>query len=310
MARRVVVSLLIAATLVLAGVGAYSRIVHTPDVQYVEPPVFVAPAAAAPTEAEQFAKLAESDAVAMLAACLTSYAKEATGFRATLAKRERIKGKVHEPESVRVMATGDVPGPDKKTHIRVRMIWDQGAHADAFGNQIRGSVYVEDQAPEQLVIFRPTAAFLKEFSVPYKSDLAREASRYCIKDAGLYRSMLRTYAAWKKRQDAGELSVTYLGKRTVPEVGGRECFVMKRTCKAAEIDPFALDEQPPTDQKVIDRDGFSEVTLFIDVERRLQLGTVIRRTDGELVGEYFFRDVELVKAEFPSDTFTPAALRN
>jgi hypothetical protein len=310
MARRVVVSLLVAATLVLAGVGAYSRIVHSPEVEVVEPPVFLPPADTPRTEAEQFAKLAETDAVAMLAACLSNYDKEATGFRATLAKRERIKGKVHEPESVRVMATGDVPGPDKKTHIRVRMIWDQGARADAFGYQVRGSLYIEDQAPEQLVIFRPTAAFLKDFSVPYKSDLAREASRYCIKDAGLYRSMLRTYAAWKKRQDAGVLNITYLGRRPVPEVGGRECFVVKRTCKSAEVDPFALDEQPPTDPKIIDRDGFTEVTLFIDAERRLQLGTVIHRTDGELVGEYFFREVELVKAEFPSDTFTPAALRN
>jgi hypothetical protein len=310
MARRVVVSVLIAATLVLAGIGAYSRIISTPHVEYVEPPTFAPAADTPPTESEQFARLAETDAVAMLAACLTNYEKEATGFRATLAKRERLKGKVHEPESVRVVATGDVAGPDRKTHIQVRMIWDQGAHADAFSNPVRGSLYVEDQAAEQLVIFRPTAAFLKEFSIPYKSDLAREASRYCIKDAGLYRSMLRTYSAWKRRQDAGELTVSYLGKRVVPEVGGRECYVVKRTCKSAEVDPFALDEQPPTDAKVIDRDGFTEVTLFIDAERRLQVGTVIRRTDGELVGEYFFRDVELVKAAFPSDTFTPAALRN
>lgn len=308
MARRVIVALLIAGTLVLAGIGAYSRITYTPEVDHVEPPVFVPPTAA-PTEAEQFAKLAETDAVAMLGACLANYEKEATGFRATLLKRERIKGKVQDPESVRVIASGDVPGADKKTHIRVRMIWDQGARVDGFRNPVRGSLYIEDQAAEQLVIFRPTA-LLKEFSIPYKSELARDASRYCIKDAGLYRSTLRTYAAWKKRQDAGELNVTYLGKRTVPEVGGRECFVVKRTCKTAEVDPFALDEQPPTDPKVIDRDGFTEVTLFIDAERRLQLGTIIRRTDGELVGEYFFRDVELVKAEFPSDTFTPAALRN
>jgi hypothetical protein len=106
------------------------------------------------------------------------------------------------------------------------------------------------------------------------------------------------------------LAVTYHGKRAVPEVGGHECYVLKRTCKTTEVDPFALDEPAPTDAKVIDRDGFTEVTLYIDAVRRLQLGTVIRRTDGELVGEYFFRDVALVKAEFPSDTFTPAALRN
>jgi hypothetical protein len=96
----------------------------------------------------------------------------------------------------------------------------------------------------------------------------------------------------------------------VPEVGGRECYEVRRTCAKPEVDPFALDEQPATDQKTIDRDGFSEVTVLIDCERRLQVGTVIRRADGELVGEYYFRDVVLTTAEFPPDTFTAPALRN
>jgi len=313
MARRVVVSLLIAGTLVLAGVGAYSHYFTPPPVPPADVPVFISPTAP-PTESEQFARLAETDAVAMLAACLTNYEKEATGFRATLAKRERVAGKLHEPELIRVVGTGDVPGPDKKTAIRVRMIWDQGAKGD--GNplflgekKIKATLYAEGQLSNQMTIYRPEAS-VEVWHINPKIEMARKSSRYCITDAGMYRSMLRTYDAWKKRQEAGVLTVAYLGKRVIPEVGGRECFVVKRTCKTAEVDPFALDEQPPTDAKVIDRDGFTEVTLFIDAERRLQLGTVIRRTDGELVGEYYFRDVELVKAEFPSDTFTPAALRN
>lgn len=310
MARRVAVALFIAATLVLAGVGAYTLVRPSPDVVLVEPPVFVPPPDAPPTEAEHFGKLAETDVVATLAACLSNYEKEATGVRMTLAKRERVAGKLGEPEVVRVLATGDVPGPDKKTAIRVRMIWDQGARKDFLGNAVRGTVYDERAGANQMLIYRPDAYILKDHKIDLKDDLARRASRYCIKDAGLYRTMLRTYTAWKKRKDAGELNVTYLGKRAVPEVGGRECFVVKRTCKTTEVDPFALDEQPPTDPKIIDRDGFAEVTLFIDAERRLQLGTVLRRADGELVGEYFFRDVDLVKAEFPAEAFTPAALRN
>ncbi|MFO0801118.1 MAG: DUF1571 domain-containing protein [Gemmataceae bacterium] len=309
MVRRIIVALLITATLVLAGVGAYSHYFAPPDVLVADVPVFVPPTAPPPTEAEQFETLAQTDVVATLAACLSNYEQVATGFRATLAKRERVAGKLQGPELVRLLATGDVPGPDKKTHIRVRMIWDQGGSKDLLGNAVRGCLYLEDKSPEQMVIFRPTA-LLKEFSVPSKSGLARDASRYCVKDAGMYRSMLRTYAAWKKRQDAGELAVTYLGKQVVPQAGGRECYAVKRTCKSVEADPFALDEHPPTDAKIIDRDGFSEVTLFIDAERRLQVGTVLRRADGELVGEYYFHDMELVKGEFPADTFTPAALRN
>jgi hypothetical protein len=188
------------------------------------------------------------------------------------------------------------------------MVWEEGGHKDAFGNLVRGSLYDEDKAADQLVIFRP-AALLKDFAIPLKSQLARDASRYCIKDAGLYRSMLRTYAAWQKRKDAGELKAAYLGKRAVPETGGRECYEVKRSCVRPEVDAFALDEQPPADPKIVERDGFSEVTVLIDAERRLQIGTILRRADGELVGEYYFRNVELATGEFPPDTFTTAALR-
>jgi hypothetical protein len=161
-----------------------------------------------------------------------------------------------------------------------------------------------------MLTFRPTAYLMKEMHVDPKVALARDSSRYCITDAGIYRGMLRTYTAWKKRKDGGELKAEYLGRRAVEEVGGRECHVVKRTCKSPEVDSFALDEQPPTDPKVVERDGFTEVTLYVDAERQLQLGTVLRRADGELVGEYYFRNVELTTAEFPPDTFTPAALKD
>ncbi|HEX4611507.1 MAG TPA: hypothetical protein VH092_25155 [Urbifossiella sp.] len=58
-----------------------------------------------------------------------------------------------------------------------------------------------------------------------------------------------------------------------------------------------------------DRDGFVEVTVMIDAERRLQVGTVLKNATGELVGAYFFRDVELVTDPFPPETFTERALR-
>jgi hypothetical protein len=190
------------------------------------------------------------------------------------------------------------------------MIWEQGARKDLLKNAVRGTAYVEGANGDQILTYRPTAIFLKDHNIDLKGPMARDASRYCIKDAGLYRSMLRTYAAWKDRKEGGVLKTTYLGKRSVPELGGRVCYEVRRTCEKPEVDPFALDEQPPTDQKIIDRDGFTEVTLLIDAERRLQIGTVLRRADGELIGEYYFQDVELVTTEFPPDTFTAAALRN
>ncbi|MBN9523351.1 DUF1571 domain-containing protein [bacterium] len=309
MARRVAVVLLVTAALVLAGIGAYSRIYSIPDVAQTDVPVF-AGKETPPPAADEFAQLAETDPVGMLAACLARYEQDAKGFKATLTKRERVDGKLGETERVRIAACGDVPGPDKATRVRVVMIWDEGARKDDFGNEVRASAYAEGENGGQMLIYRPKAIFLKDFSIDPKTKLARGSSRYCITDAGIYRGMLRTYAAWKRHKDAGDLKTEYLGKRTAPEVGGRECHVVKRTCASAEVDSFALDEQAPTDPKTIERDGFTEVTVFIDAERHLQLGTVIRRANGDLVGEYYFRDVELVRDELPPDSFTAAALRN
>jgi hypothetical protein len=309
MTRRVAVAVLVAATLVLAGVGAYSKFLRPPDVAPDTVPVFHATPGDPPQAPDTFAELAKTDPVGMLASCLTRYQQDAKGFTALLAKRERILGKLHDPELVRVAVWGDVPDADGTTHVRVRMVWDQGARKDPLGNAIRGSLYVEGEHKGQMLIHRPNAYLMKEMHVDPKVALARDSSRYCITDAGIYRGMLRTYTAWKKRKDEGGLKAEYLGRRAVEEVGGRECHVVKRTCKSPEVDSFALDEQPATDPKVVERDGFTEVTLYVDAERQLQLGTVLRRADGELVGEYYFRDVRLVPGDFPPDTFTPAALK-
>src|SRR5207302_406936 len=127
----------------------------------------------------------------------------------------------------------------------------------------------------------------------------------------------RTYDVWKARRAAGELRTEYLGTRVVEQAGklpdGRPvvCHVIRRTCRGPELDAFEVGGHPSTDPKDIDRDGFTEVTVMIDVERWLQVGTVIKRTDvtpERLIGEYYFRDVELNPA-FPDDTFTVEGMK-
>lgn len=306
MLRRAVVALLILATLLLAGVGAWAL---WPSPSFVPDVVPVHAAGDLPAPpADRFAELAATDPVAMFDACLSKYQREVKGFSAVLVKRERVGGKLHPPEKVRLAVWGDVPGPDEKTATHVRMIWDEGAKGDGLGileKKVQGVLYVEPAAATKMTLYRPGA--LLNLPVGIKDAKARESSRYCVTDAGLYRGMLRTYAAWKARKEAGELVTEYVGKRAVAEVGGRECYVVKRACKTAEVDSFALDEK--ADPKQLAQDGFTEVTVMIDAERWLQVGTVIRRADGELVGEYYFRDVELRTEPFPPDTFKPEALR-
>ena len=54
------------------------------------------------------------------------------------------------------------------------------------------------------------------------------------------------------------------------------------------------------------QDAFSSVKVMIDAETWLQLGSELRRADGELVGMYYFRDVEL-NPTFGPDQFNPKA---
>lgn len=306
MARRVLVLVLLAAV-VAGSYGAYLLFWNEEEPVATLPPTFT-PSAQLPAT-DEFSRLAQNDPVAMFDACLSRYAREVKGYRATLEKQERVEGELHDREIVQVMGTGEVPDAAGKTHIKVRMIWEQGAQKDLLGNLLSGTLYNEDDRHDQIMTYRPKA-FIKEYSIDLKGSLARGASRYCIKDSGMYRSMLRTYSAWKERRERGELRTEYLGKHVIDRVDGRECHVIKRICPHTEIDSFALDEKPPTDPKLIERDGFNEVTVMIDAERWLQVGTVIKNAKGELVGEYFFRNVDRVTDDFPADTFTAAGLKS
>ena len=296
MARRVVPVVLAAVALAAAGYGAYAFLRHTPTPHEVAPPVFTA-SDDPPPPAATFAELAESDPVGMYEACLSRYAREAKGFRATVEKHERTRGELRPREVVRIEVRDQPPA--------ALLRWQEGGQRG-----VTASLYAPEVTGPQIKAWRPAAALatLRDWSIDAKGDSARQASRYCVKDAGLYPSMLRTYTAWKKRKEAGDLRTEYLGKQVVGPAGGRECHVVRRYCPRTEIDPFALDEEAPTDPKVIARDGFTEVTVMIDAERWLQVGSVLKNASGALVGEYYFRDVELV-TEFPPDTFTLANLR-
>jgi hypothetical protein len=254
--------------------------------------------------AEEFEHLARTNPVELFAQCLARYQREVTALRATVQKQERVQGKPVHPEMppvevIELLVRGDVPdATTHKTAIEVLMKWKSGAKS-FLGSEIRGTLFSEKPKAAggldgKVVTWRPDARFQKEsFAVPPNNDLARGQSRYCIRDAGLYRSMLRTHAAWKARQGAGEFEFEYLGKQ-VPEQIGRECLVIRRKCKGVEVDAFEVGGAATGKPE---QEGFTEVTVYIDAERRLQLGTELVRTEANgtrvLLGAYYFRDVHL-----------------
>ncbi len=139
--------------------------------------------------------------------------------------------------------------------------------------------------------------------------MAKGASRYCMADAGLYRAMLRSHTVWKKRQNDGVLQWRFVEKRAVPEVGGRVCYVVERTCPSPEVDPFEIGGEPNIRSSDNPADvGSVRVTLFIDAERWLQVGSELHRQDGHLLAGYYFRDINL-NPTFAHDTFTTDGLK-
>ena len=102
--------------------------------------------------------------------------------------------------------------------------------------------------------------------------------------------MQRVVYHWKKARDARALHVEYEGVHRVPELGDRTCYKLHRT-------RFAQPED----------DGVTDLTLYIDTETLLQVGSVLKGPDGELVAQYFFRDIRL-NPTFDPNQFTRAAL--
>jgi hypothetical protein len=317
MSRRVFIAVgvvvLAAGGLGYVGYGRYVRTEAPPEAPAFQPNATLAPQ-------EQFDKLAETDPVGLLSECLSRYQREAKGgARFTLRKQERVQGQPKPPaappvEVIDVCVRGDVPDPEtKKTAIEVLMKWTSGGRRPVpLARPVVASLFSEVTYPDGgKVVIHP--GILNDVSTPMSpsSSEARGQSRYCIRDAGLYRSMLRTHAAWKARQEAGELKFEYLGRRT-PEYIDRECHVIKRVCPRTEIDAFEVGGAAPADPKAIANEGFTEVTIFVDAERWLQVGTELYRTEPGgarvLVGAYHFRDVNL-NPTFAPDTFTTAGLK-
>ncbi|HVK18759.1 MAG TPA: DUF1571 domain-containing protein [Fimbriiglobus sp.] len=269
-------------------------------------PAPVRPALAAPLPPserrsdDELAELAKTDAVALLDACRRR-AAALHGYKATLVKRERINGKLHDEEVIRTWVRAEP--------YSVLMLWDKGAR-EVLGTATEGTLYVSGENNGKIKVWRPSARLLPKFLDIHPTDAhspARSASRYAITEGGLLHAPERTYRAWSDVKSRGRLHVKYEGKRKVDEVGGRVCHVITRTADPATIDPFLMAEEPPDPaRRAVDTS--KSVTLMIDAETWLQVGSRITNPDGQLVGEYYFRDVEL-NPKFAPDQFKPSAFR-
>src|SRR5207245_1578533 len=99
---------------------------------------------------------------------------------------------------------------------------------------------------------------------------AKSNGRYTIDQFGIFLGTKRTLANMRKAKERGKLHVTYEGRQKVPQLGDRVCYTFVRT-------PY----DPPEEE------GVNELTIYIDEENWLQVGSVLKDVHGHLIAEYF-----------------------
>ena len=118
-------------------------------------------------------------------------------------------------------------------------------------------------------------------------------SRFGVDKFGMYLGAKDTVEYMAKAKQKGTLHIKYLGIERAKEVGNRFCYKFVRT-------PYETPEGLASEK-------LNELTIYIDTQTRLQVGSVLKDTDGKLIAEYFFRDIEL-NPTFDEKQFTMDSL--
>lgn len=262
------------------------------------PPVASGPL---PTQ-DELAHLAQTDPVAMFAACRARFEEQVRTYTATMVKQERVFGVLHPEETVKIAV--------RVEPYAVTMIWTAGARQVKVGGfnlgKIEGAIYAVGENNGHTLVWRPDS-WPATMSVSPTSDQARASSRYCIVEGAILHATERSYRAWLDAKERGKLNWRYVGTMNAPEIGGRRCHVVERTADPDELDRFVKTDPAP-DPKSRPQDTMHTVRVFIDAENWLQVGSVLKRKDGELIGSYFFRDVVL-NPTLPADQFKSKAFK-
>jgi hypothetical protein len=223
-------------------------------------------------------KLLREDPTTFLQKCLDRYDKEVQGYSCVMHKRERIGGKLFPLEIIDVHF--------RENPFSVFMSWRKGEKA------ARKVMYVAGENGDRLLA--RGAGWKANFGV-WTKDLdgseARNTERYLIRDFGMHIGMQHTHAAMLRAKQRNTLHVRFEGVYRVPEAGDRLCYKLVRT-------PY---EPPEPDG--LHKDMVNELTVYIDIQNWLQVGSILKDRDRNLLAEYFFRDVRL-NPKFRPDLFT------
>ena len=227
---------------------------------------------------KELERLAKEDPIGFLEVCLRRYDREVKGYEATLIKQERVHGKLQKREEIQVSFRGKP--------FSVLMKWAKDPRP------AQATLYVQGENRDLMFVL-PTGlgALAGAISIDPKGTLAMQSARYPITESDIRTAMASTRAYWIAARDEKALHIKYEGVVKIPELDDRPCYKFVRK-------PYARPEA----------DGIAQATFYFDQETWLQTGSVLKTAEGDLVGEYFFRNVKL-NPDFPKDLFTKKSLK-
>jgi hypothetical protein len=254
------------------------------------------------------ADLARKDPVRFLENCIRYYDRDVHSYHLIMQKQERVptklpieKRKLQKKEVIEVYFK-------EKPHS-VFMHWLEGERLTD------RCLYVEGEN-DNMILVHPAGLAGKFVSfVKRKVDgpEAQESGRYTLNMFGIKFGTLRTLTFAKKAKEEGKLNMDYLGvdgewhkcgpeatvsigEQSVAAAGNRVCYILRRH--------YAEEEN----------DGVLALQFFIDKQNWLQVGSIVEGKFEEpnakkryLIGEYYFRDIEL-NPKFAPDQFKEAAV--
>ena len=235
-------------------------------------------------DAAQMERLAKENPIAFMENCLRRYKRDVKCYTLTFHKQERIggieTGKLQDKEIIDVCF--------REKPYSVYFCWQEGAR------KAERALYVEGENDGKMLA-RPYGQLARLLvgdivERDMDSDDSRQSGRYTLKEFGLYIGAQRTLDSWKTADEKKALHVDYLGEVKLKECNDRLCWKLKRT-----------KYQKP------EADGITELTIYIDKENWLQIGSVLKGEEGKLIAEYYFRDIKL-NPDLKPEQFSRAAL--
>jgi hypothetical protein len=230
-----------------------------------------------PDEATLYA-LAEEDPVAFLEWCIRRCQREIRGMRLRLRKHERTLGQQRSPEEIAVEY--------QVNPFAVLFHWRKNP------DQATSVLYAPADLPGKLLV-RPwgLGVLVGNVERDVRGEDARKAGRYSLEEFGFEMAMRRTLGSWRVAQRRQALHIDFEGIRACEELGGRRCYVFHRHDYL----------QPEEDDEVTD------LVVYIDCATWLQTGSILKNARGEVLGSYFFDQLE-INPRFPPDRFKPPGL--